>query len=418
MGIDKPNIRWVVHYGLPKSIEAFYQEVGRAGRDGKNSECVLILTEFDSGRSDKLLSDQLELESARTTNDAVARVDKDDVSQDMWFHLETFGGIAGEHKTLVEVARLIDAGERKKTVSIPFGDIDGKEREKALHRLIILGVVSDYLKEFGSKVFVVETSETSVEQIRDTLLTFVDRSQPGRMELMRERIARDSQTINEAIDVCGLALMEFVYDTIERSRRRSLREMWLIARDCVDDDSLRKRVLAYLSEGELLPSIEVLVESQEFVPQQWLDVWANITSAAEASEWRATAARLLASYPEHPGLLIGRGISEAYLIDGDLRELEFNIEAGLIAAKSKYGVNDSGITATVNWVVQRLRAKTAAGCASVCAIARNQQISSSAVDSYIAANWRTGDELSAVLGFVDILESAASKAIEIDERTR
>lgn len=87
MGIDKSNVRYVLHYNMPQSLEYYYQEAGRAGRDGEEAECVLFFSKQDIMINKRLL--QYKSTSGQASDDPALRANEQRKLNEMIRYCET-----------------------------------------------------------------------------------------------------------------------------------------------------------------------------------------------------------------------------------------------------------------------------------------------------------------------------------------
>jgi len=323
MGIDKPSIRQVVHYLAPASPEAYYQEVGRAARDGEPARAVLLFSDEASELADKVLSPSATIDDAQTAYKSVSRgMSVGDFLTTFFFHSSRFAGVDEEvgcaRAGLAAIKTLIDSEQsvalRYRRDKKATGWDSKATLEYSLVRLIHLGVVQDYTIDYNASVIEVvvdaewKAARSSLESYRERLTTHLEvyfgRYETRRAASLLQAIG-EAATIEDAEAEALKAIVAFLYQQIERRRRTSTRTMLELVREGVSDASVaRTRLLFYLQASEKFThDLEQLAQGT-VESSSWLSIADAAVSPVEVDELRGATARVLESYPTHPGLLL------------------------------------------------------------------------------------------------------------------
>jgi len=312
MGIDKPNIRYTIHYNIPTSLEAFYQEAGRAGRDRHRAICMIIFSGEPSYWKE-LVTTELSIEEIMEKNRKILYNHQDDVYRMLYLHGITWQGIEPE---LQNIMNLVDQkitpatgnlgyDERSK-FPLPFkieSDSDDEspaKTEKALYRLSVLGLISDYTLDHNAKQFEVEAVHRSDEFLKSALLDYLERYKTEYRNVASKRI--ESCKGKTVLEKCIRVMLEFVYEEIEKKRRRAILHMAEVADTSSDGESFRTQLLDYLEKSEFTEQLEDIAKRTE--PMEWVKIATQVKDIDSSMHLRSGCQRALESYPDHPGLLL------------------------------------------------------------------------------------------------------------------
>lgn len=271
MGLDMPDVRWVVHTLLPRSVEEYIQQIGRVGRDGQPARCILLFCDDQPALANELLDpDRTPMEDLLTKIKLIRRESRGDAVRTSWFVLSAFIGRELEKNILRHVltewlAPYMQPGcPAGAVVEIPFNALPtsliptelGRDHElileRTLYRLLMAGAITDYWKDYTKNLYLVGLDEVTPIKMYECLTAYLQRylDDADVANWMPPKPWKYSYV--EAAALCGAVVVDIVYETAAKQRRRALAHMLQLARSgtIYSPEYFRSKIISYLSSKD------------------------------------------------------------------------------------------------------------------------------------------------------------------------
>lgn len=309
MGINKPNIRYTIHYGIPESLEALYQEAGRAGRDKHKAQCLILYSKEQSRYADSLkMSLKSDNASVQDLKTVVRRIgfDGEDLSRQSFLFSKGLISLDDEIKC---AEYIIDKIKNGKAIVHNNKSFNLDMIQKVTYHLSVIGVVNDWTVDWKAKALTIYANNYSLQSLKKKTLEHITAYEK---EDEIEYLAILDAVKYHQFEIGILKVfLRWYYNSIVYSRKQALLnvdEACSIFAETNDSEGFRNRMEAYFKLDDIVDTIGEIADYPRDYERWFKIINKQCIDKNKASGIIMRLNRFLESYKHNTGLNYVSGI--------------------------------------------------------------------------------------------------------------